>query len=426
MEQISGIADLLTESNVRYFSEDDTIFDIINTMLSSTVSVDRISGDCGLFIVDLSVVIDKYRQWCELLPRVKPYYAVKSNPDPCIIKVLSILGANFDCASKQEIQQVLTVCPASRIIFANPAKFDAHLRFARSVDVDVMVIDNVGELIKIAHFHPNADLILRIQVDDSHSKCKFNKKFGAQMQDIDEIFKVAKTLQTCTKLSIVGVSFHVGSGCMNVTAFETAIAQCRKVFDVAKQYGHIMTILDIGGGFPGSDDADGIPFRDFATQINQSLDRHFPDYSNQSDDDTSQSGPTIKVIAEPGRYFCSASHTLVLNVVAKNTRVDANGNKKFMYTVNDGVYGSFNCIMFDHAKPVIKPFNERDGETYECVVYGPTCDSMDTISENCLLPDLAIGEYVYIQNIGAYSSAAASQFNGFKRTPSEYIIRRPP
>ena len=89
----------------------------------------------------------------------------------------------------------------------------------------------------------------------------------------------------------------------------------------------------------------------------------------------------------------------------------------------DGVYGSFNCIMFDHAKPIIKPFNERDGKVYDCTVYGPTCDSMDTISNNCKLPDLAIGESVYIEDSGAYTTAAASNFNGFQRTPCEYIMR---
>jgi diaminopimelate decarboxylase len=132
----------------------------------------------------------------------------------------------------------------------------------------------------------------------------------------------------------------------------------------------------------------------------------------------------IEYIAEPGRYFASATHTLVLNVIAKNKIIDKQTKEpRFAYTLNDGVYSSFNCIMFDHAKPIIKPFNERDGKVYECTVYGPTCDSMDTISNNCKLPDLAIGESVYIENFGAYTTAAASTFNGFQRTPCEYIMR---
>lgn len=409
MAQFNDIAELLA-TNIRCFPESESDIEVINTMISAASGI---AGDCGFFIVDLSVVIKKYQQWCEMLPRVKPFYAVKSNPDPRIIKVLSILGANFDCASKSEIEQVLMDCTADRIIFANPSKIMAHLQFARRVDVDLMTFDNWFELIKIANFHPEAKLVLRIQVDDSYSKCQFNDKFGAKMSEVEDLLTRAKILQSCTNLSIVGVSFHVGSGCMNVEAFDIAIARCREVFDIAKAKGYNMTLLDIGGGFPGNDVDGNISFEAFAQQINKSLDKYFPeDYDNP-----------ITIIAEPGRYFCSASHTLVLNVVAKNVRINSEGKKTFMYTVNDGVYGSLNCIMFDHAVPVIKPFNERDGETYDSIVYGPTCDSMDTISRDCKLPDLAIGECVYIENCGAYSSAAASQFNGFKRTPSEYIMR---
>lgn len=412
-EQFINISDLLEEADVKHFDEDATIFDIIQTMLSSTTSVERINGDCGLFIVDLSVIINKFNEWKRLLPTVTPYYAVKSNPNPMILKVLAILGAGFDCASKSEIESVLDLdmCPPEKIIFANPAKFDAHLRFARSVDVDLMTFDNRYELLKIAHIHPDAQLVLRIKVDDSHSVCQFNKKFGASLKDVKPLFERAKQLD----LNIVGVSFHVGSGCQNVTAFDTAIERAKQVFDIGKEYGYAMHLLDIGGGFPGIDDDEHISFEAFATQINESICEHFSDMDDN-----------FKVIAEPGRYFCSASHTLVLNVVAKNDGYDEDGNKMFMYTVNDGVYGSFNCILFDHATPSIKPFNERDGETYNCVVYGPTCDSMDTITEKCRLPNLAIGECVYIENCGAYSSAAASQFNGFKRTPSEYIMRKLP
>lgn len=418
MAQFNDIAELLA-TNIRCFPETESDLEVINAMISSTSGID---GDCGFFIVDLSVVIKKYQQWCEMLPRVKPFYAVKSNPDPRLINVLAILGANFDCASKSEIEQVLSVCSSDRIIFANPAKIMAHLRFARSVDVNLMTFDNWYEFNKISLFHPDANLVLRIQVDDSFSKCQFNDKFGAKMSEVDDLLTRAKIFQSCTNsvgdtsegLSIVGVSFHVGSGCMNVAAFDIAIARCREVFDIAKSKGYNFTLLDIGGGFPGSDIEGKLSFEAFAKQINESLEKYFPE-----DEDN-----PVTIIAEPGRYFCSASHTLVLNIVAKNVRIGDDGKKTFMYTVNDGVYGSLNCIMFDHAVPVIKPFNERDGETYDSIVYGPTCDSMDTICK-CKLPNLAIGECIYIENCGAYSSAAASQFNGFKRTPSEYIMRKP-
>ncbi len=407
-DNFTELTQLFNEKKITSFEKDTPIIDIIKTTLEQS------HQDTGFFIVDLSVIIHQYRKWIEYLPRVKPFYAVKCNPDELLIKTLGILGTGFDCASKNEITLALDAIngDASRIIFANPAKADTHLRYARGVDVDLMTFDNMYELLKIVNYHPNADLIVRIKVDDSFSLCRFNSKFGADVEDVDGLMKLAKTIG----LNIVGVSFHVGSGCNNVEAYKTAIEKSRKVFDIGKENGYELKILDIGGGFPGTDEAN-IKFEDIAHTINKAIDIYFSVEDFPED-------YNLQIIAEPGRYFAAASHTLVLNVIAKNKIVDKETKQvKFAYTLNDGVYGSFNCIMFDHAKPVIKPFNERDGKVYDCTVYGPTCDSMDTISQNCKLPDLAIGESVYIENAGAYTTAAASNFNGFQRTPCEYIMR---
>jgi ornithine decarboxylase len=421
IDNFTELTHFFNEQQITAYEKDISIIDIIKATLEKS------HLDTGFFIVDLSVIINQYKKWMESLPRIKPYYAIKCNPDQLLIKTLAMLGVNFDCASKNEIILALeaTNNDASRIIFANPAKADSHLKYARGVDVDLMTFDNMYELFKIVNFHPSAQLVLRIKVDDSYSICRFNSKFGADIDDVDGLMKLAKTIG----LDIVGVSFHVGSGCRNIDAYKIAIERSRKVFDIGKENGYNLKILDIGGGFPGTiannvesscnknlDDCD-IKFEDIANTINESIDKYF------SSDDFPEDY-NLQIIAEPGRYFASASHTLVLNVIAKNKIIDKQTKEvKFAYTLNDGVYGSFNCIIFDHAKPIIKPFNERDGHVYDCTVYGPTCDSMDTISQSCKLPDLAIGESVYIENSGAYTTAAASNFNGFQRTPCEYIMR---
>ncbi len=407
-DNFTELTQLFNEKKITSYQSDVSIIDIIKTTLEKS------HLDTGFFIVDLSTVIQQYKKWIENLPRVKPFYAVKCNPDQLLVKTLSILGAGFDCASRNEISLVLdnTNADASRIIFANPAKADTHIRYARGVDVDMMTFDNMYELLKIVNYNPDAKLVIRIKVDDSHSLCKFNSKFGANTEDVENLMKLAKTIG----LDIVGVSFHVGSGCEDVEAYRYAIEKCKEVFEMGRNNGYELKILDLGGGFPGTDDSN-IKFEDIAKVINDSLDKYFPE--NEFNEDYG-----LQVIAEPGRYFAAASHTLVLNVIAKNKYVDKNtGEINFAYTLNDGVYGSFNCIVFDHAKPIIKPFNERDGKTYKCTIYGPTCDSLDTISTDCRLPDLAIGESVYIDNAGAYTTAAASNFNGFQRTPCEYIMR---
>jgi ornithine decarboxylase len=414
LDIFSKVSALLSNERITHFSERVDIIDIIQKLMETTQH-----DDTGFFVVDISTVIEQYSRWMAELPRVKPFYAVKSNPNPIILKILALLGTGFDCASKNEIIEVIQILSdlgfdktniSNRIIFANPIKSDNHLRYARQVDVDLMTFDNKYELRKIAHIAPGAQLVIRIKVCDEKSLCQFNSKFGVELTEVDNLLAVAQTLE----LQVVGVSFHVGSSCGDANVFEGAIASARAVFDRAKQYGFTLRLLDLGGGFPGTDTLGRPAFTEFASVINSSLARYFP--LAESDG--------IEIIAEPGRYFCSASHTLVLNVVGKDKKISSEGVVSFSYTLNDGIYGSLNGIMFDHAQPMFKPFNERDGKTYPCTIYGPTCDSIDTLARGeCQLPELTIGESIYIEGMGAYSNASASRFNGFPQTPAVYIMR---
>jgi ornithine decarboxylase len=404
--EINNDLDLLSivkEHDFKLFRKNDDVYDIIDSFLEKNVS------DEAFYIIDIGKVINQYNRWIEKLPTVKPYYAIKCNPNPVIIKVLSSLGCNFDCASKNEISVVNQITDdPSRIIFANPCKMSNQIKYARANDIDLMTFDCDQELYKIKLYHPYAHLVLRIAVDDSGSLCKFNKKFGCKMEDVESILTLTKTMG----LNVVGVSFHVGSGCSNVMNYDTAIKMSREVFDKAKELGIIMNFLDIGGGFPGSEN-EILKFEEIADVINVALKDHFGDILEN-----------VKVIAEPGRYMVANSHILVLNVIGKKTFTDKDiGEKKFVYYLNDGVYGSFNCIYFDHAKPTILAYNERDGENYKSVLFGPTCDSLDIIAEEVQLPELAIGEWIFVEHFGAYTSAAASTFNGFQKTNSYYIMK---
>lgn len=391
---------LLQKNDVKYYGSDCDIYDIINDFLEDNPS------EKAFYIVDLGEILRAYNQWVTLLPHVKPYYAIKCNPNPVLIEALSHLGTNFDCASENEIKQVMEITQdASRIIFANPCKMTSQIRYARANDVDVMTFDCEEELYKIKLYHPYAKLVLRLAVDDSHSVCKFNKKFGCHLDQVEPILNIAKTLS----LNVIGFSFHVGSGCKDPTAFYTAIRDCRTATDTAISLGITPEVIDIGGGFPGDDKA---AFEKIAQQINQSIQDHFADLL-----------PTLHFISEPGRYFVQTSHTLVLNVIGKKSNVAPDGTKTFVYYLNDGMYGSFNCIYYDHYTPSICPFNERDGKLYTSVLFGPTCDAMDTIFDEIQLPELAIGEWIYVENFGAYTTAAASSFNGFRTNICKYILR---
>jgi ornithine decarboxylase len=315
-----------------------------------------------------------------------------------------------------------------RIIYANPCKQKSHLKFAAQHKISLMTFDNEYELHKVKAIYPTAKLVLRVKVDDSKSICQFNIKFGANPDDAPHLFSVAKALG----LDVSGVSFHVGSGCCDAKAFSKAVAVAKTVFDVAVDAGFKPTLLDIGGGFPGTDETT-VTFKEIAFELNRALDEHFPEESG------------VKIIAEPGRFFAAASHVLVTNVASKrlvdremsdemccdvgdgpianiqSTKTDT--EKAFMYYLNEGVYSSFNCIIFDHIdSPKPKTLQRKHGPLYPSSLWGPTCDSMDKINEYCELPELEIGEWVYFEDMGAYTKSAASTFNGYSKAHSYYVV----
>ena len=340
------------------------------------------------FIVNLSDVLNQYMLWKEHLPFVTPHYAMKCNPNPVIMQFLSILGCNFDCASREEIAIVKELGLAgSRIIYANPCKESGQIQYARSQDVDRLVFDDVTELYKIKLYHPYAELILRIQTEDASSMCAFSSKFGLPVDDdsVRTIISVCKALE----LNLVGVSFHAGSGAGSTDTYRKAIQDAARIMTLANsdEYGLKMYLLDIGGGFPGVESNDynenGIPteigmslpkisFMEIANSVKSAIDEFFSEKIRAK----------LEVIAEPGRFLVAKSHTLCLSVIAKKERRNkGTKQKEFVYYMNDGVYGSFNCIHFDHAVPKLVPYNERDGSVYPCKVFGPTCDSIDLIVE---------------------------------------------
>jgi len=381
----NNLTAIVQEHNVRIF-KDESIYDVISTILEGAVS------DDPFFVVDVAEVIRQFERWRELLPAVEPHYAVKCNSDEVILKTLASVGCCFDVASKGEITSVLAVTTPDKLIFANPIKNLESLKYARAVDVDLMTFDSEVELYKVVLYHPNADLIMRLKVDDHSSRCKFSAKFGADADDVERLLGVAKTLS----LRVCGFSFHVGSGCVEPQLYESAIRQCLAAVDMARtRFALDVSVVDLGGGFESE------TFAEFAEVIRPLTEQR----------------PDIRWLAEPGRLFVNDCSTLVLNVVGKKKADSVN-----VYYLNDSVYGSFNGIMFDHKKPQIQAFNERDGVQHASRVYGCTCDGIDLLTDQVMLPDLAVGESCYVERMGAYSASAASSFNGFSHTKSVYVL----
>lgn len=411
----------LTELNNQCSSK--SVDHIIRTRVVDGVVPDGCDAEDAFFVGDMGEVARQQAQWVRLLPRVEPFYAVKCNPDPMVLKTLAGLHTGFDCASRTEIQMALDqgVAP-SKIIYANPCKQSSHIRFAASVGVTMMTFDNADELRKIRKVHPNPQMVLRIRTDDSRSICQLGTKFGAMIDNVPYLLRVAKSLD----MDVIGISFHVGSGCFDASAFGEAVVLARKAFDMGEAEGFKFRLLDIGGGFPGRL-SDGVQFQEIADILRPAIDQLFD--------------PSVRVIAEPGRYYVSSAFTLSVNITSRRAVArDRNGSvatasaddhPSFMYYVNDGVYGSFNCIMFDHQHCTprvlmrngvyhyVHPVDKHEVE-YPCSVWGPTCDSIDCIGKNFSLPELEVGDWLYFDNMGAYTMCAASNFNGFKKSGIMY------
>jgi ornithine decarboxylase len=402
------LAPVCNDFAVRFIPAEMSHRDLVKQLIAS----EQIS-EGPFHVVDLGAVVRQLRQWARLLPRVTPFYAIKCNPEPAIVRTLAALGCGFDCASKAEIEQVLSygVAP-ERVLLANPCKMPSHIKAARAMNVCRMTFDNADELAKIHRDFPCAEIILRILPDDSHSVMKFGSKFGAPPSTWAPLFAKARALS----LNIVGVSFHVGSGCMSPAGFTKTLQLARDCFDVGLAAGFDLKLLDVGGGFPGGDERT-VCFADIANAMRVTIDKLFD--------------ASVQVIAEPGRYFAQQSQVLAASVYARR-EIDplahevpnASSNLRYLYYINDGVYDSFNCIFFDHAHPVPEVLEQPrpDAVLHVSNMFGPTCDSMDLIVKDMPLPELAIGDWLYFPHMGAYTSAAGSAFNGFRNKTRFYVF----
>ena len=353
-----------------------------------------------LFVVDHAALRRNYATFKKYLPRVQAYYAVKANPDPAIVKTLYKAGASFDVASMPEfmiVHEYIKELPAKqrqdwiwdKIIYAHPIKANETLRELDQYKA-LVTYDNSEEIKKIKKYAPHTGLVLRLKVPNTGAMVELSSKFGAESGEAVNLILEAEQ----AGLVVEGLSFHVGSQTINFENYVQAINLASDVFKEAKARGYTrMFLLDIGGGFPAPYDATVKPFRELARLINAEIDRLFP--------------KDIQILAEPGRFMVATAGTAVSKIIGKAVR-----NGKLCYYLDDGVYHTFSGIIFDHCQ--YHPQSFKKGKTQICTVFGPTCDALDVVAMAEELPaDLERGDLLYSENIGAYSVASSTPFNGF-------------
>ena len=352
-------------------------------------------------VVSPSRIWRQVERWTKLLPTVYPYYAVKCNPDPILLQTLRHYKVGFDCASLREVHSVLSLntgeSKLDKIIYAHPMKSENDIDVVDSLGIRMTVVDSVEECEKLKSCGWKGSTLLRVAVNDTDSKMPFSVKFGCSLEE-------AKVIAKRSQIPITGVSFHVGSGCDNPSQYKQAIHySVLEVFDILRKNKHNPHILDIGGGYSSKYSE----FSKAASIIQEAIKLYI--------------NPKTTVIAEPGRYMAQPSQDLFVKIIAKKPGIAGKG---WRYVIDESVYGQFSCIPFDHQKPswIHIPMNRKSMSTStleDSVIFGRTCDSLDIIAKGRMDP-MEVGDWLYFPLMGAYTSATASEFNGFPK-PAQLI-----
>ncbi|MDD4137489.1 MAG: type III PLP-dependent enzyme [Methanoregula sp.] len=352
-----------------------------------------------IFVIDHEKIRENYREFRAHMPDVQIYFAVKANSNPEIVKTLYEMGSSFDVASMPEFMLVyenIRHMPKTerqqwiwdKIIYANTIKPIETLE-ALDQYKPLVTFDNIFELKKIHEHAPHAGLVLRLRVPNTGSMVELSSKFGAEPGEAVDLIIAAFDMG----LDVEGLSFHVGSQCTNFENYMMALQLSANIIkEIEDRTGRKIRILDIGGGFPVKYHPGIRSIRTLAKKLNTEIKRLFP--------------RDMQILAEPGRFLIANTCTLVAKVVGKAIR-----DGKPCYYINDGVYHTYSGQVFDHINYPVLSF--KRGETRISAVFGPTCDAFDTITLSAELPELDIGDLVYSENIGAYSHASSTYFNGF-------------
>lgn len=363
------------------------------------------------FVCDFGEFKRQLNLWRAHLPFIKPYYAVKCNPNPEFVRFVAKSGnVGFDCASLDEINTVLKSynelglpVESTNIIYANPIKPISHLKYASSVKVGLTTVDSIEEVEKIAQHAESMDVLVRIATDDTTATCPLSVKFGANLKYSTAI------VDQCVKLGVRvrGVAFHCGSGFSDYSTLSKAVTDTKKLWDYIHDKQYLKCdIIDVGGGFSKEN------FAEPASVLRKNLLEYFgPEIEREQ----------VNVISELGRFLTASCFTLITNVIGTRNELDSNIVRVYL---NDGLYGNLNCILYDHQEVEPIPVTSFGKFVFEqeliasndrvYSIWGPTCDGLDCIKKDYRLPHhVQCGDWIAFKNCGAYTNAAATNFNGF-------------
>jgi len=345
-----------------------------------------------LLIVDCARVRTQYRKLQRALPGVDLHYALKPLPHAAIVQSVVDLGGWLDLATTGEVQLARKLgVDAARCIHTHPIKRDVDIRNALDYGVRIFVADNPDEVRKFKPYAQRVALLLRVSFRSPGAVCDLSRKFGCDPEDAVALATLAAELG----IDVQGFSFHVGSQAPDALKHVEAIEACGRLLAEARRskLGTLDT-LDIGGGFPIEYTQRTPEIGRFCAPIRRAL---------------AQLPKRLRIIAEPGRYIAGPAAMGVATVMGRARR-----EGHWWYYLDDGLYGSYSGQLYDHARYPVEALKQGE-PLLPSVLAGPTCDSIDVIAENLMLPELKAGDLIVGRAMGAYTWASASEFNFFPK-----------
>lgn len=343
-------------------------------------------------IMDLAAVTAHHHRLRRALPGVAVHFAMKCQPDPPLLAHLHGLGCRFEIASLPELATLIELGVApTEVIFSNPVKPWWHIRGAYAAGVRRFAADSDAELAKLARYAPGAAVMIRLAVAPAASDVPSEGKFGVAPDEAVRLLLAAVD----AGLRPWGLTFHVGSQMTDPSAWSAPIRDVAMIMERLLPLGVRLEGLDIGGGFP-ADYGDPVPpIEDYGVLIMAAL-AHLP-YE-------------VEVLAEPGRGLVADAGRLRTTVIGLAER----RGRRWVHLDVGAFNGNMEALETDR-RLVLPMTDERGGPTVSSVVTGPSCDSQDTLRDDARLSvDLRVGDRVTLHTAGAYTTAYASEFNGFQ------------
>jgi len=373
--------DIVLETNQRTVLEKDTREQVAFSMPCTE------NYDGPVLAVSEQRLRSNARSFIAAMPRVRPHFAVKANPDPEILRIFKEEGCCFEIASSAELQSMVDLdVNLETVFYSNPIKSPASIRQAAASGIQWFVVDTPEEVVKIAAIKPDAKLYLRSEVSNEGSVWPLAGKFGASSSGIIATIEAAKN----TGMQITGVTFHVGSQCANINNWIEGIRSAKNIFAQLEANGWTPELLNLGGGYPIQFTGIEPTIAAIGVAINKELEA-IPN--------------TIQIMAEPGRFLVGSAGCLVTQVVGLATRDE----KRWLY-LDTGTYGGLMELAEDFSSNIV---SQRGGETCLWTMAGPTCDSIDVFGEYSLPSSMEVEDLLFITNLGAYCTTCACDFNGF-------------